>query len=60
MSMLMASVVYLHCSMQEEDILKHTILTPSVICVHCNQLEDHCVFKKLHLITLLSMLMTRY
>ena len=37
----MASVVCLRFSMQEEDILEHTML--SVICVQFNQLVDHYV-----------------
>ena len=39
----MASVMCLHFSMQEEDIIEHTIVMASVICVQFSQLVDHCV-----------------
>ena len=38
----MASVMYLHFSMQKEDILEHSI-GKCVIFVHFSLLVDHCV-----------------
>ena len=39
----MGSVMFLYFSTQEEDILEHTTVMASVICVHFIQLVDHCV-----------------
>ena len=39
-SILLASVMCLQFSMQEEDIL---VLMASVICIHFNQLVNNCV-----------------
>ena len=37
----MASVMCLHSSMHEEDVMKN--IMSSVICAHCSQLVNHCV-----------------
>ena len=41
LSILMASIIYLHFGMQEMRFL--SILMPSVICIHISQLVDCCV-----------------
>ena len=41
LSVLMASIMCLHFSMQDEDIL--SILMASYTCVHFSQLVDYCV-----------------
>ena len=42
LNVLMASVLCLYFSMQEDDILEHSVMA-SVICLHFSQLSDHCV-----------------
>ena len=45
MSLLVASVMCLHFSIQEEDTVLLSMLMASVICVHFSQFVDHCITK---------------
>ena len=54
MSIRMPSVMYLHFSKQEEEILEHT--NAKVICIHFSQLCRPLCNIGIHLVTLLSIL----